>query len=89
MFGSYPDLVFNEKANELASSFVKKKIRETVKNPLLAEKLVPQDHAIGTKRLPLDIGYFETFNRENVSLVDLKRDADRVHRRRLACQDIR
>ena len=72
MFGSYPDLVFNEKANKLASSFVKKKIRETVKNPLLAEKLVPKDHAIGTKRLPLDIGYFETFNRENVSLIDLK-----------------
>ena len=72
MFGSYSDLVFNKKANELASSFVKKKIRETVKNPLLSEKLVPQDHAIGTKRLPLDIGYFETFNRDNVSLVDLK-----------------
>lgn len=71
MFGSYSDLVFDQKANKLASSFVKKKIRETVKSPLVAETLLPKDHAIGTKRLPLDIGYFETFNRDNVSLVDL------------------
>ena len=71
MFGSYSDLVFDEKANKLASSFVKKKITETVENPCIAEKLLPKSHAIGTKRLPLDIGYFETFNQDNVSLVDL------------------
>ena len=72
MFGNYADLVFDPSANKIAADFVRKKIRATVKDPKLAAKLLPTDHPIGTKRLPLDDGYFETFNRSNVSLVDLR-----------------
>ncbi|MDB5987789.1 MAG: Cyclohexanone monooxygenase [Nevskia sp.] len=72
MFGSYCDLLFNEKANETAAEFVREKIRGTVKDPEVARKLIPRGYPIGTKRLPLDTDYFETFNRENVELVDLR-----------------
>ena len=72
MFGSYPDLVFNEEANKYAADFVRRKISEIVKDPETAKKLIPTGYPIATKRLPLDSGYFETFNRDNVSLVDLR-----------------
>ncbi|MGR8950214.1 MAG: flavin-containing monooxygenase [Gammaproteobacteria bacterium] len=72
MFGSFSDLVFNKEANNFAAEFVRNKIRETVKDPETARKLIPTDYPIATKRLPLDNGYFETFNRENVTLVDLR-----------------
>jgi len=69
--GSYMDLLFNEKANELAADFVRQKIRETVHDPEVAESLAPKSHPLGSKRLCVDIEYFETYNRPNVSLVDL------------------
>ncbi|MEM7469532.1 MAG: NAD(P)/FAD-dependent oxidoreductase [Pseudomonadota bacterium] len=72
MFGSFSDLVFDKKANEYAGEFVRKKIRETVTDTTTAAKLVPTDYPIATKRLPLDNGYFETFNRDNVELIDLR-----------------
>lgn len=72
MFGSFKDLLTDRKANEIAAEFVREKIRATVGDPAVARKLIPQGYPIGTKRLPLDSGYFETFNRENVSLVDLR-----------------
>lgn len=72
MFGSYSDLVFNLEANHHAAEFVRRKINQTVKDPETARKLTPKDYPIATKRLPLDNGYFETFNRDNVSLVDLR-----------------
>lgn len=72
MFGSFSDLVFNEQANEYAANFVRDKIKQIVKNPELAKKLTPTGYPIATKRLPLDNGYFETYNRQNVSLVDLR-----------------
>ncbi|MBM4226150.1 MAG: NAD(P)/FAD-dependent oxidoreductase [Gammaproteobacteria bacterium] len=72
MFGSFKDLLTDREANEIAAEFVREKIRATVKDPVVARKLIPQGYPIGTKRLPLDSGYFETFNRENVSLVDLR-----------------
>ena len=72
MFGSYRDLLFNEKANQLAADFVREKIKATVKDAKVAAKLIPTGYPIGTKRLPLDAGYFETFNRDNVELVDLR-----------------
>jgi cyclohexanone monooxygenase len=72
MFGSFSDLVFNKEANEFAAEFVREKIREVVNDPQIAHKLVPTDYPIATKRLPLDNGYFETFNRDNVTLVDLR-----------------
>ena len=71
---AYNDLLINEDANETASEFVRSKIRSIVRDPKVAELLSPNDHPIGTKRLCLDDGYFETFNRENVTLVDVKSD---------------
>ena len=71
---AYNDLLINEDANETASEFVRSKIRSIVRDPKVAELLSPNDHPIGTKRLCLDDGYFETFNRENVTLVDIKSD---------------
>ena len=72
MFGSYRDLLFDEKANETAAEFVREKIRGVVQDPEIARKLIPRGYPIATKRLPLDTNYFETFNRENVELVDLR-----------------
>ena len=69
---TFTDLLTDEKANETAAEFVRTRIRETVNNPDVAELLCPKDHPIGTKRLCLDSFYYETFNRENVRLVDVK-----------------
>ena len=62
-----------EDSNELVCEFVRAKIRAAVKDPATAEALCPNDHPFGTKRPCLDTGYYETFNRPNVRLVDLKR----------------
>jgi cyclohexanone monooxygenase len=70
--GAFGDLVLDAKANETAQEFVRRKIRGIVKDPEVAQALMP-DHAVGTKRLCLDSGYYETFNRPNVMLVDLRR----------------
>ena len=69
---TYKDLLVNKEANDTASDFVRERIRRIVKDPETAEKLIPHDHPIGTKRLILDSGYFETYNRENVDLVDIR-----------------
>jgi cation diffusion facilitator CzcD-associated flavoprotein CzcO len=71
-FGNFHDVLTNKEANELFAEFVRNKIRERVKDPAVAEKLVPKDHAFGTKRVPLESGYYEQFNRENVLLVDVR-----------------
>ena len=69
---TFNDLLTNRDANETASEFIRDKIRSIVKDPQTAGKLIPRDHLYGTKRPPIDTGYFETFNRANVALVDLK-----------------
>jgi hypothetical protein len=69
---SYKDLLVNKEANDTASDFVRERIRETVNDPKVAEQLIPYDHPIGTKRLILDTGYYETYNRDNVTLVDVR-----------------
>ena len=71
--GTFRDLVLSEEANETAADFVRSKIDEIVRDPEVAELLKPRDFPIGTKRLPLDTNYYETFNRPDVTLVDLKR----------------
>jgi cation diffusion facilitator CzcD-associated flavoprotein CzcO len=70
--GSYIDLTINPESNRLVSEFVHSKIREIVENPETADKLCPTDHPFASKRLCLDTDYFATFNRPNVSLVDIK-----------------
>jgi len=62
----------NKEANDTAAAFVCAKIREIVRDPAVAEALVPQSYPIGTKRLCVDSGYYATFNRDNVTLIDIK-----------------
>jgi cyclohexanone monooxygenase len=69
---AYNDLLVNKAANDTASEFVRRKIRSIVRDPAVAELLAPKDHPIGTKRLCLDTGYYETYNRDNVTLVDVR-----------------
>ncbi len=69
--GAFSDLLLNGEANKTAADFVREKIRATVHDPAIAEMLCP-DHTILCKRLCIDTGYFETFNRPNVTLVDIK-----------------
>jgi cyclohexanone monooxygenase len=71
LVGAFSDLLSNKAANDTASDFVREKIRGIVKDPKVAEKLLPTNHPIVTKRPCVDTGYFETFNRDNVALVDL------------------
>ncbi|WP_428669183.1 flavin-containing monooxygenase [Reyranella sp.] len=71
---SYTDLLVNKASNDTASEFVRNKIRGMVKDPKTAELLAPKDHPIGTKRLCLDTHYYETYNRPNVRLVDVRSD---------------
>ncbi|MCX7383484.1 MAG: NAD(P)/FAD-dependent oxidoreductase [Alphaproteobacteria bacterium] len=68
---SYNDLALNKASNDTAVEFVHAKIRETVSNPSVAAKLLPTNHPIGTKRICVDTHYYETYNRANVTLVDL------------------
>ena len=68
--GAYGDLILNAQANETAAEFVRAKIRQTVRDPAVAELLTPKQ-VIGCKRLCIDSGYFESFNRPNVRLVDV------------------
>ena len=69
--GAFGDLIFDPRANDTEAQFIRNKIRATVNDPALAEKLIP-DHALGCKRACSDSHYYETFNRDNVSLVDLR-----------------
>jgi cyclohexanone monooxygenase len=68
---NYQDMLFDKQANEVCAEFLRRKIRETVKDPAIAEKLIPKTYPYGTKRQPLDTNYFETFNKTNVLLVDV------------------
>ena len=70
---NYTDLLFDERANTLWCDFIAAKIRSTVKDPDTAATLIPADHRFGEKRPPFVTDYYETFNRPNVSLVDLKK----------------
>lgn len=71
---TYTDLLTNKAANDTASEFARNKIRGMVRDQKVAELLAPKDHPIGTKRLCLDTGYYETYNRDNVTLVDVRSD---------------
>lgn len=69
---AFADILVNKDANDTAAEFVRAKIREIVDDPAVAERLSPTDHALGTKRLCVDTNYYATFNRDNVTLVDLR-----------------
>jgi cyclohexanone monooxygenase len=67
---TYFDLILDRAANETAAEFVRAKIRAIVRDPAVAERLAPKQ-VIGCKRLCVDTGYYQTFNRPNVTLVDV------------------
>ncbi|MFK7896702.1 MAG: flavin-containing monooxygenase [Myxococcota bacterium] len=73
---AFNDLLFDAEANDTAAAFARRKIEAIVQNPDLAEMLTPKQ-TLGCKRLCADTGYFETFNRENVELVDVNEDSIR------------
>ncbi len=69
---SFKDVSTDRRANDTMAEFIRKKIREMVQDPETAEKLMPTDHPFGSKRPLIDTDYFETYNRENVELVDIR-----------------
>jgi len=69
----YNDLALSPEANELACDMYREQVRRVVKDPETAEGLMPRGYPYGCKRPVIDIGYYETFNRDNVTLVDLRR----------------
>jgi len=68
----FNDTSSNPESNAAAAAFVHEKIKGIVKDPVVAEKLMPKTFPFGTKRLCLDTGYYDTFNRDNVELVDIR-----------------
>jgi len=70
--GTFKDLLTDQAANDTAAEFIKAKIRQIVKDPVKAAVLSDIDHPFAAKRPPIDTDYFETFNRDNVALVDLR-----------------
>jgi len=72
ILSSFKDLMTDRAANETAAEFVRDKIRSIVKDPAIAEKLIPRGYAFGTKRPCLDTDYYATYTRGNVELIDLR-----------------
>ena len=72
MLGSYADIALDRRANDTASEFIRGKIRQIVDDPDTAEKLLPRDHPFASKRALIDTNYFDTYNRDNVDLVDIR-----------------
>ena len=70
---SFSDLMVNQASNDTIAEFVRGRIRAVVQDPAVAESLCPKDHPLGSKRICVDTGYYETYNRPNVKLVDLKK----------------
>ena len=71
--GTLGDTVLTKETNDLVADFVRNKIRETVKDPETADELCPTSHPIGTKRICVDSDYYETYNRDNVKLVNIRK----------------
>ena len=69
--GNFSDMLTDRQANALASDFIARKIRQRVKDPVVAEKLIPKNHGLGTRRVPLETGYYEVYNQPNVELDDI------------------
>lgn len=73
IFNAANDLLVNKASNDTAAEFIRSHIRKVVRNPQVAELLCPYDHPFATKRPPLEHGYYESFNRGNVTLVDVRK----------------
>jgi cation diffusion facilitator CzcD-associated flavoprotein CzcO len=69
--GNFKDMLTDRAANKVISDFVAERIRERVKDPATAEKLIPKDHGFGTRRVPQETFYYEVYNQPNVELVSM------------------
>jgi cation diffusion facilitator CzcD-associated flavoprotein CzcO len=69
--GNFRDILVDRAANRLISDFLARKIRQRVEDPAVVEKLIPKNHGFGTRRVPLESGYYEVYNQPNVKLVDI------------------
>ena len=69
---NFPEIFTDENANAEFSAYIADKIRKRVRDPKVAELLIPKDHGFGVQRLPMETNYFEAYNRDNVELVNLK-----------------
>ena len=69
---TFADLLTSKDANDTAAEFFRAKIRAAVRDPAVAETLSPRHYPVGTKRLCVDTDYYDTFNRDNVTLIDLR-----------------
>lgn len=72
--GNFSDVLTDEEANAALTEFVAGKIRQRVRDPATAEKLIPKDHGFGTRRVPMETRYYEVYNRDNVKLVDVSQE---------------
>ena len=70
--GNFRDVLTDKAANDTLTEFITRKIRSRVKDQTLADKLIPANHGFGTRRVPLESGYYEVYNQPNVRLVDLR-----------------
>jgi acetone monooxygenase len=73
--GSFEEFFYDEEANKVMSDFAREKIRARINDPETAEKLLPRTYGFGTYRVPLESGYYDVFNRDNVELVDVREAA--------------
>ncbi|GAA4554513.1 NAD(P)/FAD-dependent oxidoreductase [Pseudonocardia xishanensis] len=71
LMATYDDLLVDAESNEVVAEYIRQKIRDTVHDPATAEKLIPTTYPFGIKRPPGGVGYLETFNQPNVSVVDI------------------
>ncbi|WP_342661798.1 Baeyer-Villiger monooxygenase (plasmid) [Rhodococcus ruber] len=74
LFGTFDDLLVDQVANETACEFIRGKIREIVQDPEVAEALIPYGYPYGAKRPPAGTNYYETYNKDNVRLVNVRKD---------------
>lgn len=85
---NFYDINTNRDANELFSKFIANKIRERIDDPLVAEKLIPKNHGFGTRRVPLEGGYYEAYNQPNVKLVDINENPiEYIHEKGIKTKD--
>jgi len=71
---AFNDILMDLRSNETAADFVRSQIRSTVRKPEVAHLLCPTDHPIGAKRICVDTDYYETYNRDNVTLVNVREE---------------
>lgn len=85
---NFYDINTDPAANKLFSDFIANKIRQRVNDPTVAEKLIPKNHGFGTRRVPLEGGYYEAFNQPNVTLVDVNENPiECIHERGIRTAD--